>query len=305
MATSDESDQLDPLKLALWRQPVRPTLPTELERAIFELAAFFDPDSLPVLLLVAHRVKIWYCPSSRLAPGFQRLMDRKPASFFHDYVRHIQIYISDTEEITKILSLCDATVSLALYAPDGPALLPPLSTLRVRRLNVWAQALFPDPTARDFSHPFFSQITHLFLLDSDRDGDWGTWSTLAQMPRLTHLSFYSSRIANSVCRGALEHCKALEVLAIWCVNQTKLETNIPRRAELAYDVRFVMVVVEGVEKFLADWESGAQGGEDYWVRAEALVQKRRAGETDQHALTLSDFARVKYSPAPFLLEFHV
>ncbi|KAJ7873185.1 hypothetical protein B0H13DRAFT_2058807, partial [Mycena leptocephala] len=260
--------------------------------------------SLPVLLLVAHRVKIWIEPllyrvltifeqSSvaqsalnrvfRYTPqGFQRLMDRKPASFFHDYVRHIQIYISDTEEITKILSLCDATVSLALYAPDGPALLPPLSTLRVRRLNVWAQALFPDPTARDFSHPFFSQITHLFLLDSDRDGDWGTWSTLAQMPRLTHLSFYSSRMANSVCRGTLEHCKALEVLAIWCVNQTKLETNIPRRAELAYDVRFVMVVVEGVEKFLADWESGAQGGEDYWVRAEALVQKRRAGDTDKY-----------------------
>jgi hypothetical protein len=51
---------------------VRPTLPTELERAIFELAAFFDPDSLPVLLLVAHRVKIWYCPSSRLAPVFKR-----------------------------------------------------------------------------------------------------------------------------------------------------------------------------------------------------------------------------------------
>jgi hypothetical protein len=108
-------------------------------------------------------------------------------------------------------------------------------------------------------------------------------------------------MANSVCRGALEHCKALEVLAIWCANQTKLETNIPRRAELAYDVRFVMVVVEGVEKFLADWESGAQGGEDYWVRAEALVQKRRAGETDRELFSL--LQQNMPSPSPTLPEY--
>ncbi|KAJ7873186.1 hypothetical protein B0H13DRAFT_2058825 [Mycena leptocephala] len=280
------------------------TLPTELEREIFEIAAFFSPDSMPVLLLVARRVKIWiepllyriltiYDPSlvipSVLTPnrvfrysiaGFHRLMDRKPTSFFHDYVRHIQLFILDAEEVTKILSVCDATINLALY--ELPALLPPLSSLPLQRLSIWAEKLFLGTTVRDFSHPLFSQITHLFLLDSDRGGDWGTWSTLAQIPRLTHLSFYSSRMANSVCRGALEHCKALEVLAIWCANQTKLETNIPRRAELAYDVRFVMVVVEGVEEFLADWESGAQGGEDYWVRAEALVQKRRAGDTDKY-----------------------
>jgi hypothetical protein len=212
-------------------------------------------------------------------------MDRKPTSFFHDYVRHIQLFILDAEEVTKILSVCDATINLALY--ELPALLPPLSSLPLQRLSIWAEKLFLGTTVRDFSHPLFSQITHLFLLDSDRGGDWGTWSTLAQIPRLTHLSFYSSRMANSVCRGALEHCKALEVLAIWCANQTKLETNIPRRAELAYDVRFVMVVVEGVEEFLADWESGAQGGEDYWVRAEALVQKRRAGETDSECFMLS------------------
>ncbi|KAJ7847428.1 hypothetical protein B0H13DRAFT_1730318 [Mycena leptocephala] len=279
------------------------TLPTELEREIFEIAAFFNPDSMPVLLLVARRVKIWiepllyqiitiYDPSlvtpSVLTPnrvfrysitGFHRLMGRKPTSFFHDYVRHIQLFISDMEEITKILSICDATMNLALYAPELPALLPPpLSSLPLQRLSVSAEKLFPGTTARDFSHPFFSQITHLFLLDSDRDGDWGTWSTLAQMPRLTYISFYSSRMANSVCRGALEHCKALEVLAIWCSNQTKLETNIPRRAELAYDLRFVMVVVEGVEN---SWQIGSQGlrvarttgsGRKPWSRRGARVR---------------------------------
>ena len=35
-------------------------LPPELERAIFEIVARTDPPSIPNLLLVAHRVKIWF-----------------------------------------------------------------------------------------------------------------------------------------------------------------------------------------------------------------------------------------------------
>ena len=36
-----------------------PRLPVELERKVFELAAHSRPKSIPTLLLVAHRVKIW------------------------------------------------------------------------------------------------------------------------------------------------------------------------------------------------------------------------------------------------------
>ncbi|KAJ7879703.1 hypothetical protein B0H13DRAFT_1571256, partial [Mycena leptocephala] len=39
-----------------------PLLPPELERIIFELAAFVNPASMPSLLLVAPRVKIWIEP---------------------------------------------------------------------------------------------------------------------------------------------------------------------------------------------------------------------------------------------------
>ena len=39
--------------------PVRPTLPPELERKIFELAAIAYPECASTLVLVAHRTLIW------------------------------------------------------------------------------------------------------------------------------------------------------------------------------------------------------------------------------------------------------
>jgi hypothetical protein len=35
------------------------TLPSELERAVFEAAALLDHENIPKLLLVAHRVHTW------------------------------------------------------------------------------------------------------------------------------------------------------------------------------------------------------------------------------------------------------
>jgi hypothetical protein len=45
-------------------------------------------------------------------------------------------------------------------------------------------------------------------------------------------------------------------------------------SELLNDPRFVMPVVRDR---LEDWETGARGGEDYWITAKDLVKKRRSG----------------------------
>ncbi|KAJ7255764.1 hypothetical protein C8J57DRAFT_1518054 [Mycena rebaudengoi] len=41
------------------------------------------------------------------------------------------------------------------------------------------------------------------------------------------------------------------------------------------DPRFVMIVVM---RYLEDWLVGANGGTDFWVRAELFVAKKRRGE---------------------------
>jgi hypothetical protein len=46
---------------------------------------------------------------------------------------------------------------------------------------------------------------------------------------------------------------------------------------LSFDPRVVLVVVADRQ---ADWETGARGGDDYWITAERLVEKHRAGDFD-------------------------
>ncbi|KAJ6542550.1 hypothetical protein B0H10DRAFT_1970496 [Mycena sp. CBHHK59/15] len=281
-----------------------PTLPPELERQIFEIAAFLHPESMPALLGVARRVKIWIEPllyevlcisldddqTERMfqqQPVLQHPLDAihsliksRPSSFFHDHVRHISFWdygLYPADDIIEILAVCDATVNLTLLSvTGGPELLSLLGALQLQRLTVAFNLLFP---ALDFAHPLFAQITHLDVYDND---GWETWSNVSQIPRLTHLSFHESQIPNPVCQGALTHCKALEVLVIVCSTQYILDNDAPDRAALAPDPRFVMLVVVDP---LVDWETGARGGEDYWDRAEAFVEKRRSGETKGYFIT--------------------
>jgi hypothetical protein len=146
----------------------------------------------------------------------------------------------------------------------------------LQRLSCILQGLrpiFPWPDPFDGGHPFFSRITHLDICDRQIT-DWRTWSGLAQIPHLTHLST-SALMSDSVVQGILKHCKVLEVLVFLYSSQTALEDG-QVRLEHIDDLRFVRLVVEDR---LTDWETAAQGGEDYWVVASALVKKRRGGGT--------------------------
>ncbi|KAJ6582497.1 hypothetical protein DFH09DRAFT_869997, partial [Mycena vulgaris] len=143
-------------------------------------------------------------------------------------------------------------------------------------LSINLAIMFPDNEGEgtDFSHPLFTHITHLDL-DRWYESSWPAWAGLAQSPRLAYLTFHHNLVPASICQDALAHCTSLQVLAIVSPDQHALRRYFPEFAEVAADLRFVMVVV--AEK-LEDWEMGARGGEDYWVVAECLVQKRRSGE---------------------------
>ncbi|KAJ7728157.1 hypothetical protein DFH07DRAFT_223521 [Mycena maculata] len=125
--------------------------------------------------------------------------------------------------------------------PMSPTLLPILAGL-LQRQTLLHRDFFRDPTADEFGHPAFSQITQLDFLD---------------------LCMQSS-------------CGLLRVLAFVCKHRLILERAITSRQELAIDPRFVLMLVQD---YVDDWEKGAHREETYWKRADALVERRPAGPT--------------------------
>ncbi|KAJ7234937.1 hypothetical protein C8J57DRAFT_1379698 [Mycena rebaudengoi] len=269
-------------------------LPVELERDIFELAAFLHPECMLALVLVARRVKIWIKPmfyetisvhqkeyrrqfSRRPLRAVAELVISQPAALRY-HTRHLcLVSVRMSDRVVDLLSTCGILDNLAFIKTylGSAALLPILGALPLRRLSLALRQsfqLFPWPNPFDGGHSLFSQITHLGILDGQvQVDDWRTWSGLAQIPRLTHLSALSD-MSESVSNGVLKHCKFLEVLVFIYRDQEQFDQNLAR-GELTDDPRFVMLVVKDR---LLDWETGARGGEDYWARASALVRKRRS-----------------------------
>ncbi|KAF8143866.1 hypothetical protein K438DRAFT_1847121, partial [Mycena galopus ATCC 62051] len=287
-----------------------PALSEDLERYIFESAAFFHTDCIPALLLVAHRVKIWIellfykavtiygLPRGRgpkpntnfrhSVPAWYSLMKSKPASFFSDHVRHVQLVGVPIAEILPALAACNATINLALFnvscVEGDAALLELLGGFHLKRLSTPEYYWLRPGGLGDFGHPLFAHITHLDLPSNlTRGNQSAKWSQLALIPRLTHLSFSEDFLSyRSIFGVILEHlCKSLQVLAMVFSSPTSLKfTQAVLNAELqpsSFDPRVVFLAVADRQ---ADWERGARGGDDYWIAAERLVEKHRAGDFD-------------------------
>ncbi|KAJ6596089.1 hypothetical protein B0H10DRAFT_2230579 [Mycena sp. CBHHK59/15] len=222
---------------------------------------------MPGLLLVAHRVQIWIEPilykvlllyetgEARRFPQVhssapERLMNSRPASFFRTHVRDV-LFVGRPNEAYKILSVCAATVNV----------------LFSRRFSGNLGQFFSQLPAPDFTHALFSHITHL---DIAEEGSDPTWAGLALIPTLTHLSFRLSSFPRLNSRAILDNCSSVKVLVIVWPNQAYLNTYAPAFADVK-DRRFVMLLVPD---YYVDWAIGARGGEDYWVRAEEIVQLR-------------------------------
>ncbi|KAF7362967.1 Tyrosinase central domain-containing protein [Mycena venus] len=267
-------------------------LPVELEREIFETAALSDPQSILTLILVARRVKIWIEPllyrvvSVTEARRFKettrrrmtsatyfKMLHSKPASFLHTHVRHVALASTVTsDELDAILTKCGSSiVNLGLFHVDCASTAGPF-------LDAIAHI------AIDMGHHVFSRLTHLDLFDIDdyasTQDDWP--ARFAQMPALTHLSFnfppfFTHRDHCPLLSGVLAQCESLEVLALVWGDARLMRSKVGDEtyAYFGEDARAVFMLVDD---FLGDWEIGADGGRDYWRRAEEFVRKRRCGE---------------------------
>ncbi|KAJ6473399.1 hypothetical protein C8R47DRAFT_1324487 [Mycena vitilis] len=167
----------------------------------------------------------------------------RPA-LFQDHVRHIAVMSSlDSSEaglagITTVLSVSVSTINLALFYSGSPGLLPLLAQLPLKHLSLIREHFFPLPTATDYAHSAFSQVTHLDILDwRRRSAEWDPLTGVALIPHLTHLSFHDSGVTIAVCKHALADCKHLEVLAMLCRSALAVSRATRAREELAADPR--------------------------------------------------------------------
>ncbi|KAJ7142963.1 hypothetical protein C8R44DRAFT_761485 [Mycena epipterygia] len=264
-----------------------PVLPAELEREIFEIAALSNSRSIPRLLLVSRRVRIWIepllyrivvfrSPLSTLVRFPSNVFDpetrTKSPAFFQQHVHHLCVGNMDVvshKALEAILSTCSGVYDLLISIYDPPPnTLALIATMPLQRLCADLHFLFATDTI-DFAHPVFANITHLDLLDPDM-GDWGG---LALLPSLTHLAF-NDDAPTDVLRTVLADCAALRVLTLLC------DTRATELSALASDVRLVVVLCTSSQWFREDWQRGARGGRDYWRTAEEFIERRRAGTVD-------------------------
>ncbi|KAJ7176965.1 hypothetical protein C8R46DRAFT_1213535 [Mycena filopes] len=275
-----------------------PILPPDLEREIFEWLALAHPRDIPSLLLVARRVKIWTEPllyrtlsvtAARTTGGTMRISEdgalkllgpNQPASFLYDHVRRLAVTNVSSDTVAPLLSKCSGTQYLAIYqTPLDPTQLPLIAAMPVRRLSVDLTALFGRRAEIDLRHSLFQRLTHWDIFETDLEDSW--MAGLAALPCLTHISFNTDLTLGvhqdepTFFRTLLADCKSLEVLILVFLSKEERQHIIQDYTYFGEDPRSVLMVVGD---FLADWELGATGGADCWMRAEIFIRRRRSGE---------------------------
>ncbi|KAK0494563.1 hypothetical protein EDD18DRAFT_348513 [Armillaria luteobubalina] len=153
-------------------------LPTELEREIFETAAYMRPSSALDLVLVARKVRTWIQPLiyEMVTLGtddtslFLRTMDELPVAFFQQNVKRLCLTVSvEPEAAARILATCSGLQSLACWV-DFRAVRsqihfsPLIASQRLQRLSMEIrhfQQLCRDPLCQG---ALFRSLTRLDLI---------------------------------------------------------------------------------------------------------------------------------------------
>ncbi|KAF7303557.1 hypothetical protein MIND_00585000 [Mycena indigotica] len=253
-----------------------PTLPPELERAVFALAAWRDQRMICTLALVARRVNVWIGP---LRYRMCRIRSRTDLEALWQRVEALPAS-GATQRASRRLCGC----RMPYPASRGHSLGGPLTNLR--RLSMNANDVFPEAGADvpsfvlDF--PPLTGLTHLELL-----GDPGPWMPrviAAAYPALTHLSLFN-RYFPDVMREALQAlprltmCVYVHVEYLAREDQAAPSTIYAQRQAAIIgldDPRAVAVMPVYSDE---NWGPGAWRGRDYWARAEEELALRRVNRS--------------------------
>ncbi|TFK65814.1 hypothetical protein BDN72DRAFT_179087 [Pluteus cervinus] len=197
------------------------------------------------------------------------------------YIRHMLFGMS-IPTIEECISLCPAIQNLAVWVnwakTDISKLLPILNRLPLRRLSIDLDHLLTlksnSFTPTDAQAPLFVNLTHLDLVNEC--AKWEELEGVAHLPNLTHLALpeTATRDHTGAVRGALTHCKELKVLIVlymgFAESVTSLVFDQRETQNISDDPRLVGISCS----FLADWEAGALGRDDMWIKAEQAIAAR-------------------------------
>ncbi|KAJ7431522.1 hypothetical protein B0H11DRAFT_2210229 [Mycena galericulata] len=273
-------------------------LPEDLEREILEIVAFKHPETIPTLVRIARRTLLWLEPllyrvllllDDDAIDRIQDRIERKPAALWRDGPRHLFLSVQSPQEFARnILSRCTGLEDLMLSCDSGRPreFLPALEAMQLRRLGVDMSDFFGGQAKMDLRGPAFSSITHLLLMDDHfGDADVDVCATqLAVLPSLTHLALVDG-VPRELMLAVLERCAALYVLVNLRNNFRRHTVQFVARELGIEDPRLVILALG---MFTKEWVAGAKGGEDFWVRADTFVDKKRKGEIDAATYWIDD-----------------
>ncbi|KAJ7711007.1 hypothetical protein B0H16DRAFT_1629875 [Mycena metata] len=254
------------------------TLPPELERVIFELAAWQSRKTIFTLILVAKKVCAWIEPELyhvllfKLPEQAVRMLQSKPPEFLRQHVHHVALASTfEHTDVARLLSTCTSIRNFAFWTGNTyPELVPLLCKLtNLQRLSIDLFDLFGGDTELRIppcEELPFTHITHLDILGLVSPE---LWPVFAMLPRLTHLCFSDVYLPDAI-RAAFDLCERLELLVvIWIYQEDR--SGGEEQSEIT-DPRLCIIDCEMVYQ---DWELGARGGVDFWRQGEQMVEMRR------------------------------
>ncbi|KAF8212780.1 hypothetical protein K438DRAFT_1751210 [Mycena galopus ATCC 62051] len=264
------------------------SFPLDLEREILETAAQRYPGMIPALLRICHRVHKW------IEPLLYRVVDlsnngqllaaeAKAPILLQNAVRHVfgrnGRNDNPMDRYTQLLSKCSGVINLSVDLKfDDLDLLRAVRNMRLQKLALDLPGVISTWALAGFNDPLFQSVTHLDLYvpySTKGQFDWRQWCGLVSLPRLTHLAV-SASIATEIVPNVLPDPSRL-VLVIIMSHSPILTFTDPR----------VVLMTMGYS-YQADWTLGARGGDNFWVRAMAFVNRKRAGEIASSCYVLDE-----------------
>ncbi|KAJ7673883.1 hypothetical protein DFH06DRAFT_751024 [Mycena polygramma] len=272
-----------------------PTLPPELEQEIFETTAVRHRSAIPALLRVCHRVHAWVEPLlyrvlSPSSPDSILAAQTKSAEFLRRSVRHVFFEkgwrCTEWETPKDLLLKSSGTIDLYVQGDFDLEVIDILDHMRLQKLAFLADNVLWKPSF--LQRPLFLYVTHLELFKPSLPlvaPVWQDWCHLGSLPALTHLSL-SEPFHTQVLPGAIADCRLLSVavLAFWAEYQ-HAEAAVLAENLAVNDPRVVVMVTVS---YIADWEIGARGGDDLWIRAEQFISRKRRGEIKANCYFLNE-----------------
>ncbi|KAJ7673875.1 hypothetical protein DFH06DRAFT_1292679 [Mycena polygramma] len=272
-----------------------PKLPPELEQEIFETTAVRHRRAIPALLQVCQRVHAWVEPLlyrvlSPSSPDSILAAHNKSAEFLRRSVRHVFFEkgwrCTEWETPKDLLLKSSGTIDLYVHGDFDFEVIDILDHMRLQKLSFLVDNVLWKPSI--LQRPLFLYVTHLELFKPSLPVApplWQEWCHLGSLPALTHLSL-SEPFHTHVLPGVIMNCPLLSVAVIpfWSQHQCTEATRIAENLTVN-DPRVVVMVVAS---YLEDWEIGARGGDDLWIRAEQFISRKRRGEIKDNCFFLNE-----------------